>query len=94
MYQAPAAVYNLTVSNAHTYYVAVGDMPVLVHNCGSNWVPDENYSEEAIAERSAQWQQHVDDANGKAAQRAVRRGQGPGASRDWADRWARGKCYW
>ena len=26
-------VHNLTVSGIHTYYVAVGDAPVLVHNC-------------------------------------------------------------
>ncbi|WP_098010305.1 LamG-like jellyroll fold domain-containing protein [Streptomyces sp. sk226] len=29
-----AAVYNLTVDTAHTYYVAAGATPVLVHNCG------------------------------------------------------------
>ncbi|WP_229911038.1 polymorphic toxin type 27 domain-containing protein, partial [Streptomyces aurantiogriseus] len=28
-----AAVYNLTVDTAHTYYVAAGNAPVLVHNC-------------------------------------------------------------
>ncbi|MFJ5658071.1 LamG-like jellyroll fold domain-containing protein [Streptomyces microflavus] len=28
-----AAVYNLTVDTAHTYYVAAGATPVLVHNC-------------------------------------------------------------
>jgi hypothetical protein len=27
-------VYNLTVSDIHTYYVLAGDQPVLVHNCG------------------------------------------------------------
>jgi hypothetical protein len=27
-------VYNLTVTNFHTYYVAAGDESVLVHNCG------------------------------------------------------------
>jgi hypothetical protein len=27
-------VYNLTVDGLHTYYVVVGDQPVLVHNCG------------------------------------------------------------
>ncbi|WP_224351705.1 RHS repeat-associated core domain-containing protein [Streptomyces olivaceus] len=32
---APSAtVHNLTVSNAHTYYVLAGATPVLVHNCG------------------------------------------------------------
>ncbi|MFD3437671.1 polymorphic toxin-type HINT domain-containing protein [Streptomyces sp. NPDC058685] len=30
-----AAVYNLTVDTAHTYYVAAGDAPVLVHNCAA-----------------------------------------------------------
>ncbi|MFE1960115.1 polymorphic toxin-type HINT domain-containing protein [Streptomyces sp. NPDC059479] len=29
-----AAVYNLTVDTAHTYYVSAGAAPVLVHNCG------------------------------------------------------------
>ncbi|MFG2883522.1 polymorphic toxin-type HINT domain-containing protein [Streptomyces sp. NPDC048297] len=29
-----AAVYNLTVDTAHTYYVSAGATPVLVHNCG------------------------------------------------------------
>ncbi|MFF4717097.1 polymorphic toxin-type HINT domain-containing protein [Streptomyces eurythermus] len=29
-----AAVYNLTVDRAHTYYVLAGATPVLVHNCG------------------------------------------------------------
>ncbi|MFF7204809.1 polymorphic toxin-type HINT domain-containing protein [Streptomyces sp. NPDC008141] len=29
-----AAVYNLTVDKAHTYYVLAGATPVLVHNCG------------------------------------------------------------
>ncbi|QLQ37610.1 DNRLRE domain-containing protein [Micromonospora robiginosa] len=33
---ANAAVYNLTVEDIHTYYVLVGDSPVLVHNCGPN----------------------------------------------------------
>ncbi|MGV9318417.1 polymorphic toxin-type HINT domain-containing protein [Streptomyces sp. NPDC003660] len=31
---AQAAVYNLTVTQAHTYYVLAGAAPVLVHNCG------------------------------------------------------------
>ncbi|WP_432043785.1 Hint domain-containing protein [Streptomyces cadmiisoli] len=30
---ASATVHNLTVSNAHTYYVLAGATPVLVHNC-------------------------------------------------------------
>ncbi|MFD8106320.1 RHS repeat-associated core domain-containing protein [Streptomyces microflavus] len=30
-----ATVHNLTVGNTHTYYVAVGTAPVLVHNCGN-----------------------------------------------------------
>ncbi|MFJ5264663.1 polymorphic toxin-type HINT domain-containing protein, partial [Streptomyces sp. NPDC088387] len=29
-----ATVHNLTVTDAHTYYVLVGSAPVLVHNCG------------------------------------------------------------
>jgi hypothetical protein len=29
-----ATVHNLTVTDAHTYYVLAGDAPVLVHNCG------------------------------------------------------------
>ncbi|MEV4757823.1 polymorphic toxin-type HINT domain-containing protein [Micromonospora sp. NPDC049559] len=45
---------DLTVDNFHTYYVIAGNMPVLVHNCGeSKWTPDENYSPEAVAGRSA-----------------------------------------
>ncbi|WP_449342078.1 polymorphic toxin-type HINT domain-containing protein [Streptomyces aurantiogriseus] len=31
-----AAVYNLTVDTAHTYYVMAGSAPILVHNCGLN----------------------------------------------------------
>ncbi|MEU4268768.1 ricin-type beta-trefoil lectin domain protein [Streptomyces sp. NPDC026092] len=31
-----ATVHNLTVSDVHTYYVAAGSAPVLVHNCGAN----------------------------------------------------------
>ncbi len=30
-----ATVHNLTVGNVHTYYVAAGAAPVLVHNCGT-----------------------------------------------------------
>ncbi|MGK5448634.1 polymorphic toxin-type HINT domain-containing protein [Streptomyces radiopugnans] len=30
-----ATVHNLTVSDAHTYYVLAGTVPLLVHNCGS-----------------------------------------------------------
>ncbi|MFE2942546.1 LamG-like jellyroll fold domain-containing protein [Streptomyces sp. NPDC059255] len=51
-----AAVYNLSVDRAHTYYVLAGAKPVLVHNCDeSKWTPDENYSPDAIEGRSAQW---------------------------------------
>ncbi|SFB96790.1 ricin-type beta-trefoil lectin domain protein [Micromonospora sediminimaris] len=31
-----ATVHNLTVANTHTYHVAAGNQPVLVHNCGDN----------------------------------------------------------
>ncbi|MBO4206122.1 polymorphic toxin-type HINT domain-containing protein [Micromonospora echinofusca] len=49
-----ARVHNLTVDDIHTYHVLAGNDPVLVHNCRkSNWTPDENYSPEAVAERSA-----------------------------------------
>ncbi|WP_432247283.1 polymorphic toxin-type HINT domain-containing protein [Streptomyces sanyensis] len=35
-----ATVHNLTVSDAHTYYVVAGATPVLVHNCGDKvWEP-------------------------------------------------------
>ncbi|WP_372500137.1 hypothetical protein [Streptomyces panaciradicis] len=47
-------MYNLTVDQLHTYYVLAGATPVLVHNCNeSAWTPDENYSPQAIAARSA-----------------------------------------
>jgi hypothetical protein len=64
------------------YHVVARTTPVLVHNdsCengGSTWTPDENYSPDAINARSAQWQDVFDDANGRAAQKAVARGQGP-----------------
>ncbi|GGQ44370.1 hypothetical protein GCM10010145_11280 [Streptomyces ruber] len=49
-----ATVQNLTVTDVHTYYVLAGATPVLVHNCNeSTWTPDENYSPEAVAARSA-----------------------------------------
>ncbi|MFI0163383.1 polymorphic toxin-type HINT domain-containing protein [Streptomyces sp. NPDC017095] len=35
-----AAVYNLTVDRAHTYYVLAGATPVLVHNCGDVYRSD------------------------------------------------------
>ncbi|MER8044802.1 ricin-type beta-trefoil lectin domain protein [Streptomyces sp. NPDC094032] len=38
-----ATVHNLTVSNAHTYYVVAGAAPVLVHNCGGTF--DVDYGE-------------------------------------------------
>jgi RHS repeat-associated protein len=45
---------DLTIATTHTYYVIAGTTPVLVHNCGeSKWTPDENYSPEAVASRSA-----------------------------------------
>jgi RHS repeat-associated protein len=70
-------VNNLGVADLHTYYVLAGTTPVLVHNCGSSWVPNPDYSPEAIAGRSAQWQKHIDNLNGRAAQKAVARGRGP-----------------
>jgi RHS repeat-associated protein len=33
---ATTTVYNLTVSDTHTYYVVAGNTPVLVHNCGDD----------------------------------------------------------
>jgi hypothetical protein len=48
-----AAVYNLTVDRAHTYYVLAGAAPVLVHNCGSRPDgpdPDGNIVYRALAE--------------------------------------------
>jgi RHS repeat-associated protein len=48
----PARVYNLTVEDFHAYYVVVGDVPVLVHNCNKNqgiyefpdqWNPGKTY---------------------------------------------------
>jgi hypothetical protein len=51
-----APAFTLTIDDIHTYYVLAGHTPVLVHNCGESvWTPDENYSEAAIAERSAEW---------------------------------------
>ncbi|MEU5131210.1 polymorphic toxin-type HINT domain-containing protein [Streptomyces californicus] len=43
-----AAVYNLTVDTAHTYYVAAGSTPVLVHNSGRGRKPGQrpNYDAE------------------------------------------------
>ncbi|MFZ3494698.1 polymorphic toxin-type HINT domain-containing protein [Streptomyces sp. 5.8] len=35
-----ATVYNLTVSDVHTYYVLAGAAPVLVHNCGGGAVDE------------------------------------------------------
>ncbi len=35
-WQQQATVHNLTVTNAHTYYVVAGETPVLVHNCNGN----------------------------------------------------------
>lgn len=47
-------MHNLTVARFHTYYVVAGITAVLVHNCGgSKWTPDENYSPDAVAARSA-----------------------------------------
>ncbi|WP_168212021.1 polymorphic toxin-type HINT domain-containing protein [Actinomadura rubteroloni] len=34
-------VYNLSVADAHTYYVAAGAPAILVHNCGSGEITDE-----------------------------------------------------
>ena len=49
----PATVYNLTVTDIHTYYVLAGDTPVLVHNCGvtSNRSEGTLANELAAAER-------------------------------------------
>ncbi|MGW1517779.1 polymorphic toxin-type HINT domain-containing protein [Streptomyces sp. NPDC002287] len=53
-YPHAVTTHNLTVADVHTYYVLAGATPVLVHNCGeSKWTPDENYSPEAVAGRSA-----------------------------------------
>ncbi|MBB6570711.1 hypothetical protein HPO96_26755 [Kribbella sandramycini] len=79
VYESVVRVFNLSVNEAHTYYVVAGRMPLLVHNCGdgSDWVPDDNYSDAAIDERSAQWQAVFNDRNGRAAQREVDRGRAP-----------------
>ncbi|MEU5260411.1 hypothetical protein [Amycolatopsis sp. NPDC021455] len=34
-YHSTEVTYDLTVDALHTYYVSAGDVPVLVHNCGS-----------------------------------------------------------
>jgi len=39
-YDATARVHNLTVGSVHTYYVVVGDVQVLVHNCGGDDLVD------------------------------------------------------
>ncbi|MFF5292143.1 nucleic acid/nucleotide deaminase domain-containing protein [Paractinoplanes globisporus] len=45
-----ATVYNLTVSEAHTYYVVAGDTPVLVHNCQVDY-GDSDLSRSVMQER-------------------------------------------
>ncbi|MCP3820476.1 polymorphic toxin-type HINT domain-containing protein [Streptomyces sp. A3M-1-3] len=58
-----AAVYNLTVSNIHTYYVLAGETPVLVHNSNcdlpegytsSPALKGDPYHPDSVAARSAQ----------------------------------------
>ncbi|MFD3957746.1 MULTISPECIES: HINT domain-containing protein [Streptomyces] len=43
-------VYNLTVSNLHTYYVLAGATPVLVHNAGGNGPEVPGIIQQRIAE--------------------------------------------
>jgi hypothetical protein len=45
-----ATVHNLTVSDAHTYYVLAGSTPVLVHNCGSVVLGVEEHSDALAAQ--------------------------------------------
>ena len=53
-YTKPQRTHDLSIEDIHAYYVLAGATPVLVHNCGgSKWTPDENYSPEAVAGRSA-----------------------------------------
>ncbi|MFI0811876.1 polymorphic toxin-type HINT domain-containing protein [Streptomyces echinatus] len=42
-----ADMYNLTVSDLHTYYVLAGNTPVLVHNSGGDWCTPEERIEDA-----------------------------------------------
>ena len=49
-----AQMYDLTVEDIHTYYVAAGDQPVLVHNCPSmSWVQQRIVSSEYSVARNA-----------------------------------------
>jgi hypothetical protein len=38
-------MYDLTVDDLHTYYVAAGDEPVLVHNCGK-WMSPKDFADD------------------------------------------------
>lgn len=38
-------MYDLTVDDLHTYYVAAGDEPVLVHNCGK-WLSPKDFADD------------------------------------------------
>ncbi|WP_459644525.1 polymorphic toxin-type HINT domain-containing protein [Kineococcus sp. NUM-3379] len=73
-------MYNLTVADIHTFYVFAGDTPILVHNtnCGG-WggLRGDAYDPAVIAQRSAEWAARIANINGRAAQRAVDRGQAP-----------------
>ncbi|WP_436500233.1 SpvB/TcaC N-terminal domain-containing protein [Actinokineospora sp. HUAS TT18] len=54
-YTSPGEVYDLTVDTVHTYYVAAGATPVLVHNCGT---VDVQVSKSKYPESA----QHIEDA--------------------------------
>lgn len=66
-----STVYNLTVSDAHTYYVEAAGASALVHNCGTSRpnegdgqtpenpaFTDDPYGEAAQAQRTADWNAH------------------------------------
>jgi RHS repeat-associated protein len=58
---------DLTIAHVHTYYVIAGNTPVLVHNCGGGgWggLKGDPYDPDVVAQRSAQWQKHINDING------------------------------
>lgn len=46
-------VYDITVRGLHSYYVVVGDVAVLVHNCGVNKGLPRDFPSEATVNRSA-----------------------------------------
>jgi RHS repeat-associated protein len=65
LYHTNAVTYDLTIDGLHTYYVAAGDTPILVHNCGKKTPRVAEARQQAgAALRNANWHPRTFDLGG------------------------------